>query len=172
MTVDGAPVLIMGLEFAEAVGDYRAPDRGQAVLSMMIAGLTIEVATISVAERTWVTDPLTGAWTELEPGEGFNPAVLFGEEGWTALLSNVTGARIEEGGGGDYLVTATAAADRVTRLTAGIVSGQEVEIGFTVDRDTARLVSAEFTTSGAVGNTEWRIRLGPFDDPVDIEPPA
>ena len=172
MSVSGAPVEIMGLEFLDANGTYAAPDRAQAILTMDVSNLTIALATISVGSRTWVTDPLTAQWTELAAGIGFNPAILFGDDGWTALFSGVlTDPQIHGIEDGRYVITAIAPADRVERLTAGVVTDQSVEIEFLIDRITGRLVAADFTTTGAEGATNWRIRLGPFDEPVEIEPP-
>jgi hypothetical protein len=172
MAVSGAPVEITGLEFLKATGSYAAPDRAQAILSMIVGNITIAVATISVGARTWVTDPLTTEWTELAPGVGFNPAVLFGDEGWTALFSGaLVEPQIQGTARGRYVLTAIAPADRVERLTAGVVSGQAVEIEFLIDRASGRVVGADFTTTAPAGETRWRIRLGPFDEPVEIEAP-
>jgi len=172
MSVSGAPIEITGLEFVQAEGTYLAPDRGEAVLMLRINDITIGVGTVSVADRTWVTDPLTGEWSELERGVGFNPALLFGDDGWTALLSGALADPVIHGlEGGRYVVTGVAPAERVERLTAGVVMGQAVEIEFGIDRETGLVENAEFTTIAPGGETTWRIRLGPFDEPADIEPP-
>jgi hypothetical protein len=52
-----------------------------------------------------------------------------------------------------------------------VVSGQAVEIEFLIDRASGRVVGADFTTTAPAGETRWRIRLGPFDEPVEIEAP-
>jgi hypothetical protein len=173
MSVSGAPIEITGLEFVDAEGTYLAPDRGEAVLMLRLGDITIGVGTVSVADRTWVTDPLTGEWSELAPGVGFNPALLFGDQGWTALLAGALRDPIIHGiERGRYAVTGTAPAERVERLTAGVVTGQEVEIEFGIDPETSLVETAGFTTLGPEGDTVWTIRLGPFDEPADIEPPV
>ena len=172
MSVSGAPILVTGLEFESARGTYVAPDRGEAVLMMRLEDITMGLGTVSVADRTWVTDPLTGEWSELGRGVGFNPALLFGDEGWTALLSGALRDPMIHGvERGRYVVTGTAPSERVARLTAGIVIGQSVEIVFGIDRDTALVETAEFTTIGPEGETVWEIRLGPFDEPAEIDQP-
>jgi hypothetical protein len=172
MSVSGGPIEVTGLEFVDAEGTYLAPDRGEAVLRLRIEDITIGVGTISVADRTWVTDPLTGEWSELPRGVGFNPALLFGDEGWTALLSGALIDPVIHGvERGRYIVTGTAPAERVERLTAGVVSGQAVEIEFGIDTATGLVETAEFTTTGDEGATRWLIGLGPFDETAEIEPP-
>jgi hypothetical protein len=172
MAVTGEPILISGLEFASAEGSYAAPDRSTAVLSMRAGDTTIELATIAVAEHIWLTVPLTGAWQEVPAELGFNPAIVFGPEGWDALLGGgLADPRVTEQRDGGWVLVGTAAAPRVEVLTGGQVSGQEVEIEMLVDRDTARVREVTFSTEGAGGRTDWRIGLGPYDEPVDIEPP-
>ncbi|HSM01364.1 MAG TPA: LppX_LprAFG lipoprotein [Acidimicrobiia bacterium] len=172
MSVSGAPIEITGLEFVDAEGTYLAPNRGEAVLRLRINDITIGVGTVSVGDRTWVTDPLTGEWSELERGVGFNPALLFGDEGWTALLSGSLADPVVHGVERDrYVVTGVAPAERVARLTAGVVMGQAVEIEFGIDTGSFLVEMAEFTTTSPDGDTEWVIRLGRFDEPADIEPP-
>ena len=172
MSVSGAPIEVTGLEFVDAEGTYLAPDRGEAVLMLRINDITIGVGTISVGDRTWVTDPLTGQWSELARGVGFNPALLFGDEGWTALLAGaLTDPAIHGIRGGRFVITGTAPAERVARLTAGVVTGQAVDIEFGIDTGSSLVETAQFTTTSPDGDTEWSIRLGPFDEATEIEPP-
>lgn len=172
MSVERAPIVISGLQLRRAAGVYVAPNSARAVLTMRIGDATIEMVTVSVAERTWLTEPLTGRWNELDPGTGFNPAIVFGDEGWAPLLAtdlvDATVARHDRG----YLVGGTAPAVRVATLTAGLVGDQDVTIALVVDANTARLLEARFTTTADDGDTDWLIRLGPYDRPASVDPPT
>ncbi|WKZ81938.1 MAG: LppX_LprAFG lipoprotein [Acidimicrobiia bacterium] len=173
MTASGAPVLVTGLGFVSATGAYVAPDRASAALQMKVGDLTVELATVSVAERTWITEPLTGAWNELTPGTGFNPAIVFGSDGWVAVLSGgLADAQVTGSRDGAYMVEGTASAERVDFLTAGLVEGQAVRITLLVDAETSRLRQADFTTDDDAGETSWRIVLGPYDGPLTVTPPG
>jgi hypothetical protein len=172
MSVEGAPIVISGLQLRRAAGVYVAPDSARATLTMRLGDVTSELVTISIAERTWLTEPLTGRWNELTPGTGFNPAVVFGDTGWAPLLAvDLVGATVGHHRDG-YLVEGTAPAVRVATLTSGLVRDQDVAISLIVDRDTAHLLEARFTTTGEGGDTEWRIRLGPYDEPATVDAPA
>jgi hypothetical protein len=172
MTVSGARIAVSGLGLRQAEGVYVAPDRAQAVLSVRVGDLTVQMATISIGNRTWVTDPLTGGWSELDPGTGFNPAIVFGDQGWEPLLTDdLDDATLSHADGG-YLVEGTAPAVRVATLTSGLVRDQDVAIALLVDRDTARLVEARFSTTAEAGTTDWLIRLGPYGQPATVEPPV
>ncbi|HUG74968.1 MAG TPA: LppX_LprAFG lipoprotein [Acidimicrobiia bacterium] len=172
MTVDGAAITISGLTMRSARGLYVAPDRARAVLTMSLGTITAELGTISIAERTWLTEPLTGRWDELDPGTGFNPAVVFSDEGWEPLLAeDITDATVSSHSRG-YQVDGIAPAARIAVVTSGLVTDQDVDITLLIDRDTDRLLEVRFSTTGASGETDWLITLGPYDEPATVEPPA
>jgi ABC-type amino acid transport substrate-binding protein len=173
MNTEGAAVTIEGLTFRAADGAYAAPDSARGILTMQASGLTVDLATISVGERTWLTSPLTGRWEELRAGTGFNPAIFFGPEGWAPLLTeDLSGAAVTGVSSGEYVVTGRVAEHRVEFLTAGIASDQDVDIELRIDTETLHLTHAEFSTVGDEGTTDWEIRLFDFDEPVTIEPPT
>ena len=170
----GAPVTIQGLEFSGADGVYGAPDRASAVLDVVVSGITVRLATVSVGDRTWLTNPVTGAWDELDPGTGFNPARVFDPRiGWQRLLSQDLTDVVVEGREGDvWRVSAVAAGDRVEVLTAGLAGGEGVPISMEIDADSSHLRSVRFATESDAGTSEWLIELDEFDEPVTIEPPT
>lgn len=172
MEVRGAPVEIEGLEFAGVKGDYSAPASSVAVLEMRVGTVTVEMSTISIGNRTWLTDPFTGAWSELPQGVGFNPATVFGSEGWVSLLNKDLSGAAVRGRGGNYLLAGSVAAGRVERLTAGIVADQQVEIELVIDSKTFHVLTADFSTESNEGTTDWHIELGGFNRTVAIEAPA
>ncbi|MEX2323080.1 MAG: LppX_LprAFG lipoprotein [Acidimicrobiia bacterium] len=172
MTVDGAAITISGLTMRSASGVYVAPDRARAVLTMSLGAVTADLGTISIAERTWLTEPLTGRWDELDPGTGFNPAVVFSDEGWEPLLAeDITDATVSSHSRG-YQVDGVAPAARIAVVTSGLVTDQDVDITLVIDRATDRLLEVRFSTAGADGETDWVITLGPYDEPATVEPPA
>lgn len=174
MERSGAPITVQGLEFNSADGVYAAPASASAVLDVAVSGITVRVATISVDDRTWLTNPVTGAWEELDPGTGFNPALVFDSEiGWQRLLSeDLSDVSVDGTDGAVWLVSATVAGERVDVLTAGLAGGDAIPIELEIDRESSHLVSVRFTTVGAEGSSDWVIELSDFDQPVTIEQPA
>ncbi len=178
MERSGAPVEIQDLEFVGAEGRYAAPESADALLSMKAGDLTVQLGTIAVGERVWLTNPLTGAWEELEVGTGFNPAIVFDpRRGWVPLLAEdlsdpalVGTERV--GGVESYHFTGTIAARRIEALTAGLVPPQDVAAELWFDVATGRIVAVAFTTAVADGDAHWRIGLTDYGDPVEITPPA
>lgn len=173
MSRAGAPVIIEGLEFTSAVGQYAAPSSAQAVLQMRAGDITIQMGTISVAERTWLTNPLTGRWEELAPGTGFNPAVLFdAAAGWVALLTDLQEpSYVGAESGLDHLQGSIPPA-RVEVLTAGFATGQSVALDLWLDQVTGHIRRLELSTTGEAGVSDWTITLSGYGKPVQIDPPA
>lgn len=173
MTRTGAPVAVQGLVFNSAVGRYAAPAAAEAVLRMHAGDLAVELGTISLGERTWLTNPLTGRWEELRPGSGFNPAVLFDPaDGWVALLTDLTDTTVVSTAGDTYRLAGTVPARRVESLTVGLAPGQAVLMDLWLDAGTLHIVRLEFSTVSAEGRSDWVIVMSAFDTPVQIEPPA
>jgi hypothetical protein len=172
MRRSGEPVTIQGMTFDAAVGEYAAPDAARALLDMRAGDLVLQLGTISIGERTWLTNPLTGDWEELDAG--FNPARIFDPElGWQPLLTeDLSDLRSLGRRDGLEVVGGTVAAERVAVLTAGLVEGQAVPIEISFDPESLRIRRVEFTTQGESGETTWVIELSDYDEPVTVEPPA
>lgn len=177
MERSGAPVRVSGIVFDSALGVYRAPDAAKAVLTGRGGDLAVELGTISIGQRTWLTNPLTGRWEELQPGTGFNPAVIFDAEmGWREVMRSLIDPRYEGGatqdGEGRWQVTGTIPPERIATLTAGLVEPQSVEVVLLIDPADGLLRRVEFTTEGEEGASDWVITLSEFGEPVTIDPPA
>lgn len=172
MTRAGAPVTIEGFEFASAVGRYAAPASAEAVMKVKAGDITVQMGTISVDRRTWLTNPLTGRWEELTPGTGFNPAVLFDPEtGWSALLADLTDVVFVATESGAHHLSGTIPGERVETLTAGIAEPQSVLLHLWLDAETALLRRLELSTVGEAGVSDWVLVLSGYGEPVQIEPP-
>lgn len=171
LTVSGASVYVGPTEMLSAEGVYVAPDSARAVLGMRVGVVSVDMATVSIGPRTWLTDPLSGRWNELDPGTGFNPAVVFGDEGWPALLRDLDNATVDHHDNG-FLLEGTAPSATVRVLTSGIAGDDDVDIALVIDADTDRILEARFSTDGPDGVTDWVILLGPYDEPATVEPPT
>jgi hypothetical protein len=173
MTRAGAPVTIEGFEFSSAVGRYAAPAAAEAVMRVKAGDITLEMGTISVGERTWLTNPLTGRWEELTPGTGFNPAVLFDPDtGWSALLADLAGVAFVGTEDGANHLTGTIPGERVETLTAGIAEAQSVLLHLWLDDSTGLIRRLELSTTGDAGVSDWVLTLSEYGEPVQIEAPA
>lgn len=170
----GDPVEIGGLEFVSAEGVYLAPAGAKAILQVKAADLSVEMGTIAVGDRVWLTNPLTGGWEAIPEGSGFNIATVFDPEvGWVPLLTEDLSA-VEYRGTeqGAHVIHGVIAAGRVAFLTAGLVEAQAVEADIRIDVETGHITGVDFATTLDGATSTWSIRMSGFDDPVEVEPPA
>lgn len=168
--VAGEPVYLDAdetLAATRADGQYAAPDAFQAVVDVTAFDLSTEVGAISIGETRWVTNPVTGTWSELAAGAGFDPRELFDNEvGVAATLRGMPDAELA-GRSGDYTVTGTVGGGRVRTLTAGLLDAEAVALEVTIDGGSMQITTLRFPIEGS----EWTITFSEFDEPVTIEPP-
>jgi len=152
---NGSPAYIDAektLVFRRAEGDYAAPDRLQAAVKVMAAGFVTEIQVISVQNKQWMTNLLTGQWEELPAG---CPAGFDGLDGtFWHLTSETTG-------------------EQVHAMSGGLIPSGPAELEAWIDPTTflihrVRLVLPE---SDPEEPMEWIIELSLFDEPLDIQPP-
>ncbi len=169
----GAPVTISGLEFVSATGRYAAPDAAEALLEVKAGSTSARLGTVGIGPRVWLTDPLTGRWSELEEGTGFNPATVFDPaEGWPAILTTDLSGGVASQADGRYILRGTVAAERVATLTVGLVDPQPTEIEFVIDPETRRLLEVRFDTVTDGARSTWSIEIDEYDVPVTIAAPV
>ena len=182
LTRTGAPVYIDQFEsiaIDTVVGEFTVPQSAQAVLDVEVNGnLETQLAAIALADEVWLSNPVTGDFETLPPGYDIDPSRFFDpENGWRPLMSGLTDLELvgrEDRDGDRYHVRGTAPADRMRAITAGLVSGQDVEIDFWIQPVTGLVRGAEFTTQ-APGDpdatVEWELTLGQYGEQFTIVAP-
>jgi hypothetical protein len=61
------------IEFTDAVGHYVSPDKAQTKVKIAALGMVTEITVISLQDTQWGSNPLTGAFMELDPAYLFKP---------------------------------------------------------------------------------------------------
>ena len=185
---DGAPAFLdpgETLSFRRAQGAFAAPDRALATVRVIGPGIITDVDVISVAEVQWQTNVVTGAWEELPPNWGFNPAVLFDDDiGIQAVLladlSEVTLAEPEnlvESEGPDallYSVTAVASGENIYQMSGFLIGPEQVTLQLWIVPETfelVRIVVREPEPSHEDGESIWQVDISHYDEIIDVQPP-
>ncbi|WP_420640670.1 LppX_LprAFG lipoprotein [Candidatus Leptofilum sp.] len=185
---DGAPAYLdpgETLSFRRATGAYVAPDRALATVRVIGPGIITDVDVISVAEIQWQTNVVTGAWEELPPNWGFNPAVLFDDDiGIQAVLladlSEIMLAEPEnlaESEGPDellYSVTAVASGENIYQMSGFLIGPEQVTLQLWIVPETfelVRIVVREPEPSHEDGESIWQVDISHYDEIIDIQPP-
>ncbi len=183
---DGSPAYIDAEEtlvFRRAEGDYVAPDRLQASVKVMAAGLVAEIQVITVQKKRWMTNLLTGQWEELPAGWELSPSALFDAEvgiphlmtqGLVAARTQVEGpAEFDDLDGAFWYLTSETTGDQVHAMSGGLIPSGPAQLEAWIDPTTylihrIRLVLPE---SDPEQPMELTIEFSLFDEPLDIQPP-
>jgi hypothetical protein len=184
-THSGPPAIIdedYQLAFARAEGDFVAPDRGQGTVRVTASGLTAEVQIVSIGDRFWETNPLTGEWEEYAPGTMFNPAVLFDPQtGILSMLKDdlsdlklVGTQKLEEWPGKKlYTIEANMKSDHIYALTEGLIGPKLLNIKVWVAPETFEVYRVQLTDleEGSDKPSVWKADFLKFNQSVEIQPP-
>ena len=185
---DGAPAFLdpgETLSFRRARGAFVAPDRALATVRVIGPGIITDVDVISVAEIQWQTNVVTGAWEELPPNWGFNPAVLFDDEiGIQAvLLADLAEVQLAEpenlaeSEGPDellYSLTAVASGENIYQMSGFLIGPEQVDVQLWIQPETfelVRIVVREPEPGSEEGESVWQVDITNYDEIIDIQPP-
>lgn len=173
----GEPLVLdptTGLRLSEATGDVKAPDRVRAKAKVISPAGALTVDVVWLPEGAFVSNPFTGAFTQLPVRPTFDPSQLTGATGVPGIvrssIKSATIVGVEKVGGVDaHHIRAEADGSQLSALTGGaIVSGIHT-IDVWIDATTSyvlRLIAAE---PGGTGS--WRLDLSDYDKPVEITKP-
>jgi hypothetical protein len=176
----GAPVYIDQLEqlaLNSVVGQFTVPGSARAVLEVEVnGGLISELGAVALDGEIWLSNPITGTFEPLPAGIDLDPSLFFDPQGgWQPLMVGLSDVELvgteERDGANRYHIAATAPADRVETITAGLVQDQDVDIEFWIQPVTGHVRSVEFTTSVGGEDVEWNLDLSEYGEEFDIQPP-
>jgi len=181
---DGAPAFVdaeQSLVFRRAEGDFAAPGRMRATVKILVAGFVAEVQVISVGEKQWMTNLLSGQWEEVPAGWGLDPAAFFDSQtGIPYLMAHgLTATKLEgpvemeELEGSYWHLSGETAGEQVASMSGGLIPPGQVEVEAWIDPATYLIhrVHLLLPESDPEEPMEWVIEFGAFDEPVEIEAP-
>ncbi len=167
-----------GLGLRSARGAMARPDRLTADIKASVAGFIVEVKVVSVGDRAFMTNPITGAWQTYE--RGVSPvAFLDPAKGVGLILQSLIDPSIEgeaaSGGAPAFRVRGRLPAEAVQFVAGSFAEGSVVDAALLIARDDLRLRQATLAGRITKNETEGIVRVltfSEFDRPVTIEPPV
>ncbi len=176
----GAPVFIDGaqsISLDNIDGRFSVPGSADAILVVTVAGsLRTELGAVAIGDEVWLSNPTTGRFETLPPGFDIDPSLFFDPVGgWMPLISGLTNVVVvgeeNRNDATRYHLTGTAPADRMQAITAGLVSGQAVDLDLWLHPVTAEVTSVEFSTAFNGDVSDWVLELSEYGETFDISPP-
>ena len=173
----GAPVYIDQVEsiaLDELEGRFALPASADAILQVTVNdALGTRLGAVAIGDEVWLSNPVTGKFETLPPGFDLDPSLFFDPKGgWQPLIESLRDVTFTgELPDGRYAVTATAPAERMQSITAGLVRGQDVELDLELNPITAEVLAIAFSTEFDGATTDWVLNLGDYGESFEIVPP-
>ena len=163
-----------------AEGDLQRPDRVQTTFQAEIMGRAVSLQLITIGERSWTTDIITGEWNEAPLEFAYRPDILFStQDGIGPVMGRVDDvSRLpdeELDGQGVYRLRATVEDTVVGPLTYFTISGSPVTVDLWIGQETRNLLRAQLSEPPGAERPNpavWNLELSHHGEEIEIEPPS
>jgi len=171
------------ISFRKAEGFYVVPDRVTAKVRVITSLIVAEVNIISIGDKQWETNLVTGDWQSVPPEYAFQPQILLNPEtGLQAILEEelyeltLTGLEeIEELPGKNlYHIHGLINGEHANNLTYGMIDNEVLDVQIWVDPESYvihRIIVIDPMNEGDGEDTIWQIDFWNFDKVIEINPP-
>jgi hypothetical protein len=171
------------ISFRKAEGFYVIPDRVTAKVRVITSLIVAEVNIISIGDKQWETNLVTGAWQRVPAEYAFQPQILLNPEtGLQAILEEqlydltLLGLdEIEELPGKKlHHIHGLLNGDAAYNLTYGMIDNETLDVDIWVDPESYvihRVIVIDPMNEGEDEDTVWQIDFWNFDKVIEINPP-
>ena len=167
------------IRLLSATGDLVRPDRVWTEFQAEVVGRAITLQLITIADQTWLTNILTGAWGAAPTEFAYRPDVLFDtQNGIGPVMGRVEDVqRLEDDVLDDrpvYHLRAAVEESVIGPLTYYTLKGSPVVVDLWIDQETDDLLRAQLTeprTTDKPNPAVWTLDLSDHGEQVTIEPP-
>jgi len=163
-----------------ARGDLARPDRVDVEFQVELLGAqTVSIRMITIDDEAWTTNLLSGAW-EPSPAEfGYNPTVLFDDQGGLGpVAGRLNSPQVLDaetiGGRETWPVQGTVDNDTISSLTSGTADGEVITVTLWVDQESSNVLQLQLTEPDDTDKENpatWTMRLTGHNQDVTIERP-
>lgn len=167
------------IRLLSATGDLVRPDRVWTEFQAEVVGRAITLQLITIADQTWLTNILTGAWGAAPTEFAYRPDVLFDtQNGIGPVMGRVEDVqRLEDAVLDDrpvYHLRAEVEESVIGPLTYYTLKGSPVVVDLWIDQETDDLLRVQLTeprTTDKPNPAVWTLDLSDHGEQVTIEPP-
>ena len=171
----GGNIRLLGAE-----GDLQRPDRVRTAFQAEVMGRAISLQLVTIGDRSWTTNILTGEWENAPLEFAYQPDVLFStQDGIGPVMGRVEGVqRLEDEeieGQTTYHLRATVDESVVGPLTYYTITGSPVTVDLWIDQETHDLLRAQLSEPPGPERPNpavWMLNLTHHGEEISIEPPV
>ena len=176
LSIDGATYLDDDeqIELAGAEGDLSRPQSVEALASVAISLVTLDVSLIFIGDDAYMTDFLTGNWGPAPDDFSYNPALLLSQtEGLGPVLEALEEpivVGLDEAVGVDAVhLRGFVDQELIDDMTAGAITGEKIGVDIWFDAESLDVVRIELSEPD--DGTTWIITLSEHNELIEIEAP-
>lgn len=168
------------IQLLEASGQLVRPNEVYTEFRVKLLGrATISTKLITIGEKHWSTDLITGKWGPAPEEFGYDPQILFdNQNGIGPVMNRVTDARRLPNqsiqGRDCYHLTASVDQSIIGTLTSESMKGNPITVDLWIDTQNFNLLQAQLAEPKSVTGHEpatWVLSLTDQDKPITISPP-
>ena len=168
------------IRLLSAEGDLLRPDKVNVQFKVQILGTAnATIKMVTIGERSWTTDILTGKWGPAPAEFGYNPAVLFNtNDGLGPVISKLTDLNLDGtekvNGKQAYKITGTSSQKDIALLSADTMTGSSFKVQIWVDKKNSQLLKitlAEPSDNGKQHPATWTMMISDYNANVTVEAP-
>lgn len=166
------------IKLVSAEGDIKRPGSVAATAKVDAQISVVDISLVAVDGEIFITNLLSGNWEEAPDDFSYDPSVLFSDtDGIGPIMTDLKDPKLDGtedvNGTQAYKVTGTVSANRVERITAGTIAGEEIEVTLWTSVEDAKLLRVVLTEPEGVRESPatWTLNLSEHGKEIEIEAP-
>jgi lipoprotein LprG len=169
------------MQLISAAGDLERPGKVSVQFKIKILGApTISIQMITIGDKAWTTDLLSGKWQPAPKEFGYNPSVLFDtKDGLGPVVGGIQNPRMvgteSVNGTPAYHIRGTVPAAMIGPLTDGTMTGNPITVDVLIGKEKNELLQATLKEPQQAGKKQpavWTLSVSDYDKNVSIEAPV
>jgi lipoprotein LprG len=169
------------IQLISAEGDLVRPNKVRVQFQVELFGAgNVSIRMITIGPQSWTTDLLSGNWGPAPVEFGYNPTILFDNQGGLGpVMNRLVDPKLigeeEIGGRSSYHIDATADQASIGPLTGETMHGEPVAVSVWIDKATSDLLQVKLVEPASSGKEQpatWVLTLSNHGEQVEIAPPS
>src|SRR5215204_2091798 len=169
------------IQLVSAEGDLVRPNKVRVQFQVELFGAgNVSIRMITIGPDSWTTDLLSGNWGPAPVEFGYNPTILFDNQGGLGpVMNRLVDPKLigeeEIGGRTRYDIDATAGEASIGPLNGETMRGEPVAVSVWIDKATSDLLQVKLVEPASSGKDQpatWVLSLSKHGEQVEIAPPG
>lgn len=166
------------IKLVSAEGDIKRPGSVAATAKVDAQISVVDISLVAVDGDIYITNLLSGNWENAPDDFSYDPSILFSDnDGIGPIMTDLQNPELQGtediDGQQAYKLSGTVSANRVEKITAGTIAGEEIDVTLWTSVDDAKLLRVVLTEPEGVRESPatWTLNLSEHGKDIEIEAP-